>query len=49
MSYDAMIHGQSLGETFEIAIGEFSVNKKPIIAYNGKVWNDNYKNILQIK
>ena len=40
------IHGQSLGETFGIAIGEFSVNNKPIIAYNGKVWNDNYKIIL---
>lgn len=43
---DAMIHGQSLGETFGIAIGEFSVNNKPIIAYNGPVWNDHYKNIL---
>lgn len=37
MSCDAMIHGQSLGETFGIAIGEFSVNNKPIIAYNGRV------------
>ena len=46
MSCDAMIYGQSLGETFGIAIGEFSVNNKPIIAYNGRVWNDNYKIIL---
>ena len=46
---DAMIHAQSLGETFGIAIGEFSVNNKPIIAFNGKVWNDNYKNILKDK
>jgi hypothetical protein len=46
-SCDAMIHAQSLGETFGIAIGEFSVNNKPIISYNGKVWNDHYKNILQ--
>lgn len=46
MTCDAMIHAQSLGETFGIAIGEFSVNNKPIIAYNGPVWNDNYKKIL---
>lgn len=44
---DAMIHAQSLGETFGIAIGEFSVNNKPIIAYGGPVWNDHYKNILR--
>jgi|TARA_B110000261_G_scaffold158861_1_gene195777 hypothetical protein len=48
-SCDAMIHAQSLGETFGIAIGEFSVNNKPIITYNGKVWNDNYKYILKDK
>jgi hypothetical protein len=47
-SCDAMIHAQSLGETFGIAIGEFSVNNKPIITYKGKVWNDNYKNILTL-
>lgn len=47
MTCDAMIHAQSLGETFGIAIGEFSVNNKPIISYNGKVWNDHYKNILK--
>jgi len=46
MSCDAMIHAQSLGETFGISIGEFSVNNKPIIAYNGNVWNDHYKTIL---
>jgi hypothetical protein len=44
---DAMIHAQSLGETFGIAIGEFSVNNKPIITYGGPVWNDHYKNILK--
>jgi hypothetical protein len=43
---DAMIHAQSLGETFGLSIGEFSVNNKPIICYGGKVWNDNYKVIL---
>jgi hypothetical protein len=46
MTCDAMIHAQSLGETFGIAIGEFSVNNKPIIAYSGPVWNDHYKHIL---
>jgi hypothetical protein len=43
---DAMIHAQSLGETFGLSIGEFSVNNKPIICYGGSVWNDNYKVIL---
>lgn len=43
---DAMLHAQRLGESFGIAIGEFSVNEKPIIIYGGKVWNDNYKKIL---
>jgi len=47
MTCDAMIHGQSLGETFGISIGEFSVNNKPIVAFNGKVWNDHYKTILK--
>lgn len=49
MSCDAMIHAQTLGETFGIAIGEFSVNNKPIVAYKGDVWNDHYKNILKDK
>jgi hypothetical protein len=48
-SCDAMIHAQSLGETFGISIGEFSVNNKPIITYDGPVWNDNYKKILKEK
>lgn len=43
---DAMIHGQSLGETFGISIGEFSVHNKPIITYGGVVWNDSYRQIL---
>lgn len=45
-SCDAMIHAQSLGETFGISIGEFSINNKPIITYGGPVWNDNYRHIL---
>jgi hypothetical protein len=46
-SCDAMIHAQSLGETFGLSIGEFSVNNKPIVTYGGDVWNDNYKKILK--
>lgn len=46
---DAMIHAQLLGETFGIAIGEFSINNKPIICYGGSVFNDNYKQILKDK
>jgi hypothetical protein len=33
---DAMIHAQSLGETFGLAIGEFSSCGKPIITYSDK-------------
>ena len=46
MSCDGMIHAQSLGETFGIAIGEFSVNNKVIICFGGYCWNDNFKKIL---
>lgn len=46
---DAMIHAQSLGETFGISIGEFSVNNKPVVTYGGPVMNDNYKEILKDK
>jgi hypothetical protein len=43
---DAMLHAQTLGETFGISIGEFSVNEKVIITYGGNVWHDHYKTIL---
>lgn len=43
---DAMIHAQSLGETFGLSIAEFSVNNKPIVTFGGQVWNDMYKHIL---
>ena len=43
---DAHIECGSLGHSFGISIGEFSVNNKPIIAYNGSVWNDAHINIL---
>lgn len=44
---DAMIHNSSMGESFGIAIGEFSVCNKKIITYGGPVLNNNYKLILQ--
>ena len=45
-SCDAMIHAQTLGETFGLSIGEFSVNNKPIITYKGPMLNDAHINIL---
>lgn len=48
-SCDAMIHGQSLGESFGLSIAEFSVHQKPIICYGNWVLNDNYKHILKNK
>lgn len=44
---DACIHAQSLGETFGLSIGEFSVNNKPIITYGGPTWNNAHKEILK--
>jgi hypothetical protein len=43
---DAMIHAQTLGETFGLSIGEFSINNKPIITYNGSMLNTAHKDIL---
>jgi hypothetical protein len=43
---DAHLECSNLGHTFGIAIGEFSVNDKPIIAYNGWVWNTCHLDIL---
>jgi len=44
---DAMVHAQSLGETFGLAIAEFSINLKPIITYSGNVLNNTYRKILK--
>lgn len=41
-----MIHTQSLGETIWCSIGEFSVNNRMLVVYNGPAWNDHYKHIL---
>lgn len=43
---DAHLECGSLGHTFGLAIGEFSVNNKPVIAYNGPVWNTAHLSIL---
>lgn len=43
---DAHLECGDLGHTFGISIGEFSVNNKPIIAYNGWVWNRCHIDIL---
>ena len=49
LSCDAMIHAQSLGESFGLSIAEFSVHQKPIICYGNWVLNDNYRHILKDK
>jgi hypothetical protein len=43
---DAHLECGSLGHSFGLAIGELSVLGKPIIAYNGKVWNTSHLEIL---
>lgn len=35
---DAMLHGRSDGETFGLAVGEFSALNKPIITYDAPYW-----------
>jgi len=45
---DAYIECGNLGHTFGLAIGEFSVFHKPIIAYNNKdIWNTAHFDILK--
>jgi hypothetical protein len=43
---DAHLEASTLGHTFGLSMGEFSVNNKPIIAYNGPVWNTAHFDIL---
>ena len=47
-SCDAMIHARSIGETFGIACGEFSLRNKPVIAYANGI-DTNHLNILNDK
>lgn len=46
---DAYLECGTLGHSFGLAIGEFSVNNKPIIAYKGNLWNTAHLDILQDK
>lgn len=43
---DAHLECSSLGHTFGLSIGEYSVNNKPVICYNGWTWNTNHLQIL---
>jgi hypothetical protein len=43
---DAHLECSNFGHSFGLAIGEYSVNNKPIICYNGWVWNRNHMDIL---
>lgn len=49
MTCDAHLECGSLGHTFGISIGEFSINNKPVILYNGPVWNTAHFDILKEK
>jgi hypothetical protein len=44
---DAHLECGTLGHSFGLAMGEFSVNNKPIIAFLGKVWNTAHYDILK--
>jgi hypothetical protein len=43
---DAMIVPETMGHTFGLSIAEFSVYNKPVICYNGPVWNTSHIDIL---
>lgn len=46
---DAHLECSTLGHTFGLSIGEFSVNNKPIICYDGNIWNRCHLDILRDK
>lgn len=46
---DAHLEANDLGHTFGLACGEFSINNKPIILYNGYVWNTAHFDIIKDK
>jgi len=46
---DAMVVPESLGHTFGLSCSEFSVHNKPIVCYNGPVWNTCHIDILSDK
>lgn len=43
---DAHLEAGSLGHSFGINCGEFSIHNKPIIAYTGSVWNRSHLDII---
>lgn len=43
---DAMIVPETMGHTFGLSIAEFSIRNKPIVCYNGQVWNRTHLDIL---
>jgi len=43
---DAHLECSNLGHTFGLSIGENSINNKPIICYNGNIWNRCHLDIL---
>ena len=46
MTCDASIIPETLGHTFGMVCGEFGVNNKPNIVYNGQVWNRAHIDIM---
>ena len=44
---DAHLECGTLGHSFGLSMGEFSVNNKPIIAFMGQVWNTAHYDILK--
>lgn len=45
-SCDAMIVPETMGHTFGLSIAEFSIHNKPVVCYNGPVWNTSHLEIL---
>ena len=43
---DAHLECSDLGHSFGLAIGEYSVHNKPVIAFTGPVWNTSHLEIL---
>lgn len=43
---DCYLEASTLGHSFGLAIGEFDINDKPILMYNGWVWNNEHHRIM---
>lgn len=43
---DAGLEASTLGHTFGLSCAEFSINQKPLIIYNGPVWNNAHIRII---